>query len=168
MTQIETVTLSVAYVLPLVVLGLLFANLRQPRRWLPILVLTALPVFYTGHYILLQAIQGWPVNSAPPGEFTLLGFDVREPEPDADGEILIWVRDTGQASPRVHRLPYSRELHESLSAAGKRFAQGIPQAGRHGVAARKEQRTGASDRGDTLSFYDQEPRQLPAKGGKQP
>ncbi len=168
MTQIETVTLSLTYVLPLAMLGLLAATTHRPRRWLPVLVLAALPLFYVGHYFLLQAMQGWPVDDAPPDEFNLLGFDIREPEAGGGGEILIWLRSTGQPSPRAHRLPYSRELHQSLSAAGQRLAEGTPQTGRHGLATGNDRLAGAGSNSGMLSFHDQKPRQLPAKGGDQP
>ncbi len=165
MTPIETVTLSAAYVLPIALLGILLATERRARRWVPILVLAALPIFYTGHYFLLQAIQGWPVDSAPPVEFDLLGFDIREPAAGARGEILIWIRSAAQTSPRAHRLPYSRELHQSLNRAGQRLAEGTPQMGRHDRPTGDNQRAGTTDHGGMLSFYDQKPRRLPAKGG---
>ena len=167
MTQIETVTLSVMYVVPLALLGLLATTVRWSRRWLAVLVLVALPVFYTGHYFLLQAIQGWPVDRPPPDEFNLLGFDVREPAQDSAGEILIWIHSDGQPSPRAHRLPYSRELHQAIRAAGQRLSEGTPQTGRRGVAAENDDPASAGARGSTLSFHDEPPRQLPAKGGDQ-
>ena len=39
---------------------------RRASFLLSVLVLAALPAFYTAHYFLLQANQGWPVDDAPP------------------------------------------------------------------------------------------------------
>ena len=166
MTQVDTLTLGLAYVLPLALLALLVATARRPRRWLSILVLAVLPIFYAGHFFLLQGIQGWPVDSVPPDGFRLLGFDVREPDPDSDGEILIWVQNNGQTSPRAHRLPYSRKLHRTIEAAGQRLAQGTPQIGTRSHAAQSNDPTGDAS-GGVLSFYDERPRKLPAKGDEE-
>ena len=164
MTQIETLTLSLAYVLPVALLGLLLTTADRSRRWLSMLMLAALPAFYTGHYFLLQANQGWPVNDAPPDEFRLLGFDVREPDQDSGGEILLWIRSNGHPSPRAYRLPYSRESHQAIRAAGQRLSQGTPQIGRQRSATGNDDPAGAGAGGSTLSFHDEQPGQLPAKG----
>ena len=169
MTQIETLTLSLAYVVPLALLGLLVSSARPPSRRLLILVLALLPPFYVGHYFLLQAIQGWPVDGAPPDEFRLLAFDIREPNPGTgDGEIRIWIHGTEQPSPRVHRLPYTRELHRALDAAGARIAQGTPQTGRRRVAVRNADPVGDTARSGTFSFHDEQPRPLPRKDRDRP
>ena len=160
--------MSLAYVLPIALLGLATTTVRQRSRWLMIVALVALPVFYTGHYLLLQAIQGWPVDSAPPDEFRLLGFDVREPDSTSSGEILIWIRSEGQASPRVHRLPYTRELHQAISKAGQRLAQGSPQRGTRLDPGDSNGMAGSRAHGGTLSFHDEQPRQLPSKEGDRP
>ena len=156
---------SLLYAFPLALLAMLLtAEWRRPR-WLVTAVLGALPLFYIGHYEMLEAVQGWPSDAAVPGEFRLLAFDVREPDPRADreGEILLWLRDAAGGQARVHRLGYRKELHEALIAAGRLQAEGSPQIGRR-TTPPTTAGAGAPDRStEAISFRKEQPPALPAK-----
>ena len=94
-------------------------------------VLATLPVFYLGHYLGLQALQGWPTDRRLPPRFEVLAEEVIEPDPasGADGAVYLWVRAPGQQRPRAYRLPYSKALHREADQAGRRRSAGVPQAG---------------------------------------
>ena len=156
--------LSLAYLLPIALLGILIGSRqRHERRWI-LAVLALLPVFYIGHYLGLQAIQGWPSRQTLPDDFQLLGFDIVEPDNDRPGHILIWARASAAQQPRVHRLGYDRDLHHMLADAGSRQSEGTPQRGRRlpaetaGTAA-----VGSPDGSHQLRFEDALQPRLPEK-----
>ncbi len=156
--------LTLAYLLPLVLLALTLAAQARRPRWLTGALLIALPLFYIGHFLGVGAVQGWPSDTPLPEEFALLGFQVVEPSArDEDGgKILLWAQQIGASQPRVHRLAYSRQLHESLVAAGHRQAQGAPQIGtrtRSTHAMSAQPRRGE----DTIMFRDRQTGGLPPK-----
>lgn len=157
-------SLTLLYLFPLVLLGLVLTAPRQHPRWLITLVLAALPVFYIGHYEALKAIQGWPSEAALPAEFRLLAFEITEPDRGADhrGEILLWVRDVSGGPARVHRLPYAKALHQALVDAGREQAAGHPQ---RGSLKPTEQADSANQerRAPSIGFRPDEPPPLPEK-----
>ncbi len=164
MTPLQTVTLTLLYLLPVALLALMLSgDSRQRPRWLLVTVLLALPVFYIGHYLTLRELQGWPATTDLPPEFRLLAFDVREPDPKTGqpGQILLWLRANGDEQPRVYRQPYRKQLHQELVDAGQRQAEGRPQIGR--TAQREARRSGETGAAQVVRFQDAETRRLPAK-----
>ena len=166
MSTVETVAMTLGYLFPVALIALLLtAQVRRHPRWLLTTVLLALPVFYVGHYLLLQQLQGWPSTAPLPEHFRLLGFDIREPrskEQDG-GRILLWIKAADDEQPRVHALAYRKTLHRELVAAGKRQEQGRPQLGtRSRGAANTVSDPGNRAPGD-IRFSDAETRALPAK-----
>jgi hypothetical protein len=158
--------LTLLYALPLALLALLLTAERRRPRWLMTVVLGALPLFYAGHYQVLQALQGWPSDAPVPEEFRLLAFEISEPDPagDHDGEILLWLRATDGQPPRAHRLAYNKGLHENLITAGRLQAEGSPQIGRRNAQRRTATAgTPAVPREDAISFRTEKPPALPSK-----
>lgn len=164
MSAIQTAAVTLVYLLPAALVALLLTapGQRHPR-WLLTTVLLALPVFYIGHYLLLQQMQGWPSTAPLPQQFQLLAFDITEPDPNSDrpGHILLWVDSGDNDRPRVHRLAYRKELHRELVAAGQRQAKGRPQIGSRGTATGAAARN--TDTKEVISFRDQVGRSLPSK-----
>ena len=161
----QILSISLAYVLPIAMLALLLTGKGQPSRKWTVVILVALPVFYALHYQLLSALQGWASDAPLPAEFQLIAYDVAEPAPGAGdgGRILLWVRDleTPKQPPRVHRLGYTRVLHESLVNAGARQKQGEVQVGRR--TTRSGRHDNADAQGPSISFNSQQPSRLPGK-----
>ncbi len=156
--------LTPAYLLPVVLLALMLVGQSRRPRWLTGALLIALPLFYIGHFLGFGAIQGWPSDTPLPDEFELLGFRIEEPSArDQDGgEILLWAQQIGASQPRVHRLTYSRQLHESLVAANHRQAQGAAQIGTRTRSARNM--SAQPGRGeDAITFRDRHTGELPPK-----
>jgi hypothetical protein len=153
---------SLIYVIPIVLLGLLLARCRRGRPWLTATLLVALPAFYVSQFLTLRGTQGWPSAAELPARFTLEGFKINEPGPGNTelGSILLWVTAEGVPVPRVHRLPYDRGLHESLTVAGEKIRTGTTQVGT---------RTDTPPSGDgsglpaDIRFEDARPAGLPAK-----
>lgn len=154
---------SVAYVVPIALLALILAAGQRRPRGLVVGALLVLPMFYGGHYLLLQAVQGWPSDAPLPGEFELLAFHIDEPRVKRNdpGQILLWVRIADSPQPRVHHLRYSKAMHQSLVDAGQRQAGGRPQIGRR--VARPAGPAGAAQRSSDIVFHDHPPPRLPAK-----
>lgn len=158
--------ISLLYVVPLALIGLVVAAEGRRPRWLNIVILVALPFFYVAHYVLLEGIQGWPTETPLPERFELVAFEVSEPRPMTKerGDILLWVRTTQAEQPRVHRLDYSRALHQSLLAAGERQAEGRTQVGERSVQhGGKRGEAGDPLAADNVVFRDQPSPRLPAK-----
>ena len=155
-------SLTLAYLIPVALLALLFGTQRRRPRWLIAVVLMALPVFYIAHYVSVGAIQGWPSNAPLPERFELLAFRIEEPDPadDSAGEILLWAQQHDLEQPRVHRLSYNKELHQELVAAGRRQAKGTPQVGTRS----SDKSAGATaDERTAIRFHDQQRAGLPSK-----
>jgi hypothetical protein len=167
MTAVEIFAAALFYAVPIALLAMLFGERFATRGAGLALVLLALPAFYVGHYFLVKHLQGWPSNNPLPDEFRLLGFEVREPGANGsgNGEILLWVAAAGADRPRVHRVGYRRQLHESLIAAAERQARGHPQTG-HRTDTRSAASAGSVDATLTeIRFRDADIGRLPAKEG---
>lgn len=165
MSTLATFALALLYLFPLALLGLLLARWGALPRWLVTLLLGSLPLFYVGHYEALKSIQGWPSKAPLPREFHLLASEVREPDPATEdpGEILLWVRATGTGKARLHRLAYSRELHQDLRQAGRELAAGRPQVGRLSTPASPDAARSPATQQRNISFSREAPPRLPAK-----
>lgn len=157
--------LHVGYVLPLMLLAWVITGRNITRSRATLFVLLALPFFYLSHYLVVQHIAGLPSDQPVPDFFTLLGFEINEPNSrtDSAGEILLWLRADGSSSPRVHRLPYARELHESLSDAGERQAAGSTQVGVRRPISESAKTTESRSGESNLEFKNEQPRKPPAK-----
>lgn len=132
MSALPSIAITLTYLAPLAVLALLLSGRGQRLPvWLLTLILVLLPVFYIGHYLMLQELKGWPSSAELPERFRLLAFDIIEPDPNTakPGRILLWIDGIGKRDPRVHELPYRKQLHRALVAARKRQAQGRQQIG---------------------------------------
>lgn len=166
MSAIQTVAITLVYLLPVALIALLLATQSRPHgRWLLTTVLLVLPLFYIGHYLLLQGMQGWPSNMALPQQFQLLAFDISEPDPNTyePGQILLWTHTGDSEQPRVHRLAYRKGLHRELVAAGQRQAQGRPQTGIRSPPPASDTTAPGTDRQEIIRFKDTANRTLPSK-----
>jgi hypothetical protein len=167
MNTIQIVAMTLVYLLPVALVTLLLTTHfpRQPR-WLLTAVLLVLPLFYVGHYLLLQQLPGWPSHAPLPQQFRLLGFDIVEPDTKAgkSGRILLWISAADSDPPRVHQLPYGKDLHQELIAAGQRQAEGRVQLGSRSRQAAPPASSGqAGIAQDIISFSDAASQSLPAK-----
>ncbi len=165
MTTPAAVLAVVTYVLPLALAALLLTAPQRRSPWLVGALLAALPAFYAAQFALLQGQSGWPTGAALPDEFELLAYSVEEPDRarGVEGQIVLWLRPLGAKAPRAHRLDYDRALHQSLSDAGERLAEGRRQVGEK---KRPDARTQARDGqmpGPAVGFRDMERRGLPPK-----
>lgn len=158
----ESIILNLAYILPLAVLVWLWSGFRLalPAK---LLLTLLLPVFYGLHWFGLQANKGWPADVSLPEQFQLLAADVVEPRQGSDdGAIYLWVRQDDD-EPRVHALPYTRKLHETLHNARERMEQGRTQVG----VLMDEENAGSKGarlgNGRTLEFRDRARGNLPPK-----
>ena len=96
-------------------------------------------VLVSGFYLLshgtLQGIAGWPSDDRLPERFVLLAAVFDEPSPGRNhpGAIYIWVNPMKDnqplAMPRVHRLPYEKDLHRILGDGIKKAREGNTQMG---------------------------------------
>lgn len=161
----DPVAAVVTYLVPLALAGLLLASARHRSPWLVGGVLAALPVFYAVQFTLVQNLAGWPSEAPLPDEFELLAYVVEEPDRarDSAGEILLWLRASEAADPRVHRLEYDRALHQSLDEAGERIAEGRRQVGRTQRPDPQSERRDGDATGPGVSFGDMKRRGLPPK-----
>jgi hypothetical protein len=154
-----------AYVVPLILAGLLLSAPRRRSPWLIAGVLAALPLFYAAHFTLLQDLRGWPTTAALPEQFELLAFSIDEPDRarGVEGRILLWLVPSGSDRPRAHLLDYDRALHRSLSEAGQRIAEGRRQVGSTERPEPQAQRREGENAGPGISFRDMQRRGLPPK-----
>lgn len=93
----------------------------------------------TGFYLLAHGtflgMAGWPSDDRLPERFVLLAavFDEPSPARGHTGAIYIWVNPMKDnqplAMPRVHRLPYEKDLHRILGDGIKKARDGNTQMG---------------------------------------
>ncbi|MEE9446036.1 MAG: hypothetical protein V3V19_10280 [Cocleimonas sp.] len=129
-----------------------------------IIISLLLPLVYYLHWMGLQQSKGWPSDQTLPTQFELISADVVEPNQakEVNGNIHLWIRPTGNGSPRAYILPYSRALHERLFEAQKRISQGRSQIGVLFGSDSRERGTNIGG-GMKLSFRSAPRRRLPAK-----
>lgn len=102
-------------------------------------VKAAMVLLVSGFYVFahhsLQGVSGWPSDDALPQRFVLLSAVFDEPSPSRGhaGAIYIWVNPMKDneplAMPRVHRLPYEKDLHRILGDGIKKARDGNTQMG---------------------------------------
>jgi len=119
-------------------LAFLLLCLCLATRW-PLWVKTLGVVLVSGFYMFghstFQGIAGWPSDDELPRRFMLLSavFDEPSPARNHPGAIYIWVHPMKDnqllAMPRVHRLPYEKDLHRILGDGVKKARDGNTQMG---------------------------------------
>lgn len=99
-----------------------------------VMVLLVSGFYLFGHHTL-QGIAGWPSDDRLPKRFVLLSAVFDEPSPGRGhaGAIYIWVNPMKDNEPlempRVHRLPYEKDLHRILGEGLKKAREGNTQIG---------------------------------------
>jgi hypothetical protein len=146
--------LIIAYLLPVVLLSLLLLR-NPPREKTKWLLLACLPIFYIGHYLGIQQLYGWPSTATLPDKFILLGQQIIEPDKQKNttGYIDLWVQAESAETPRLHRLPYSKTLHQQLSDAQQRQTKGKVQQGER-ISGGQPNTGKEKSTGDQLRFSD--------------
>ena len=154
----------------LLVLVVLLLNLGLASRWhwgiklLAIIIALLAVVFsYTG----FQGLLGYPTSETLPEQAQLLAIDVQEPDKrtQSKGSVYIWLKPINErlVAPRAYQLPYSDELKDRATTAGRRLKQG----GRTGVRRIKtspSKESGADSSGSVeVEFYKFSSAKLPPK-----
>jgi hypothetical protein len=125
-------------VLMYALLAFLLLCLCLATRW-PWALKGAMVLLVSGFYVFghhtLQGIAGWPSDDALPKRFVLLSAVFDEPSLGRGhkGAIYIWVNPMKDNAPldmpRVHRLPYEKDLHRILGDGLKKAREGNTQMG---------------------------------------
>ena len=116
--------------------------------WLKAIVVTGAVLFSISLWHSLAALQGWPTQEELPPKFEIKWVVVEEPNKKTGfkGAIYVWVRDIAPKDsrseglpllhtkkqsdePRLHTVPYSREMHEQAEGIKKQIASGKPYYG---------------------------------------
>lgn len=126
----DELTLILSYAIPVAILVWLWLASRLSVR-VKLLVTLALPLLYGLHWQGLQDVKGWPAYQPLPEEFELIAADVVEPKSGdgIEGAINLWIRPESDSEPRVHALPYTREMHKMLFETKQRMDGGQSQVG---------------------------------------
>ena len=155
--------LSVSYVLLTVItVWLWFGNVLGPKGKVALSLI--LPIVYYPHWMGLVQSIGWPSSQELPERFELISSDIIEPNDymKVPGNIHLWVRTRANTPPRAYSLPYSRELHDELTATRQRSAQGRRQVGSLSNSDSRGRGTNIAG-GKTLEFHSEPKKRLPAK-----
>ena len=127
--------LSVAYAALVLLLGVVVLSTRVPMivRILSTGSVVAL-VFVT--YWGIAEIRGMPSDTTPPKLFRLHWARIVEPNKmtDVPGSIFLWVEELDEHNypsglPRAYRLPFSRDLADSIESALAAISDGEEVAG---------------------------------------
>ena len=90
--------------------------------------------FFWVQYHSLHRYMGWPTDEPLPEEFVLIASEVKEPNSKTGepGEMLWWIRESHDLNipPRVYRLPYTPEIHESSQQVIKEQGEGSQYVGK--------------------------------------
>lgn len=124
------INLTAAYIAPLLLLVWLWLA-SNAKTGTKLTISLLLPLFYMLHWYGIEQTRGWPAREPLPEVFEMIAADVIEPGRlgyDA-GVIHLLVRPGNSAEPRIHAVPYSRELHTMLYEVRERIAAGRPQMG---------------------------------------
>ena len=133
-TTTELIWLGIAYAL----LAFLLLCLCLATRWhwlVKAIMVVVVSGFFLLHNQVLRGIAGWPADDALPPRFVLLSavFDEPSPARHHPGAIYIWVNELKDHQaldlPRVHRLPYEKDLHRILGDGIKKARDGNTQSG---------------------------------------
>ncbi|HRK37791.1 MAG TPA: hypothetical protein PK347_05315 [Burkholderiaceae bacterium] len=130
----EIVQLAVVYAL----LAFLLLCLCLATRWhwaVKASMVLTVSGFYVFAHATLQGMSGWPTEAELPRRFMLLAAVFDEPSPARGhaGAIYIWVNPMKDHQPldmpRVHKLPYEKDLHRILGDGMKKAREGNSQMG---------------------------------------
>ena len=130
----EIVQLSVVYAR----LAVLLLCLCLATRWhwaVKAAMVVLVSGFYAFSHTTLQGVSGWPTEAELPKRFMLLAAVFDEPSPARGhaGAIYIWVNPMKDHQPldmpRVHKLPYEKDLHRILGDGMKKAREGNSQMG---------------------------------------
>jgi hypothetical protein len=158
------ITLIAAYAIPVAFLVWIWSGI-QGKLAIKLLITASLPLIYILHWQGLQDHLGWPAEQKLPEKFVLIAADIIEPGQREGREeaIYLWIKATGDESPRAFRLAYSRDLHQMLYEVRKRMKEGKRQMG----LLREGKRVGDTGtpvgHGQRLEFIDAPRSTLPAK-----
>lgn len=110
--------------------------------WLKGLIVVVVLFFSISLWHSLNSLQGWPTDEKLPQKFEIKWITVKEPNMHTGekGEIIVWAMNLTKeyneslipklhnkeesGEPRLHRLPYSRNLHEQAMKIQKQIAGG--------------------------------------------
>jgi hypothetical protein len=113
--MISTTTLLVTFTLTLAITSITCLLMMRGRRvWVltPLLLLLAVSTVYT-----VDGVKGLPITRVPD---QLIVLDYRPVGKD----IWIWGIETGSATPRTYKVPYSAPTHEALQKGRDMSRQG--------------------------------------------
>jgi len=111
--------------------------------WLKALMVVGTFLFSISLWHSLESLEGWPTDESMPDKFEIKWIVVEEPNirTGDKGEILVWSKNMTKEykskssipllhnkeksdDPRLHRLPYSREMHKQAQDIQKKIAAG--------------------------------------------
>jgi hypothetical protein len=130
----ELTMLALVYAL----LAFLLLCLCLATRWhwgVKTVLVLAVSAFYPLAHHTLQGVSGWPTEDPLPRRFVLLAavFDEPSPARGHPGAIHIWVNPMKDNQPldlpRVHKLPYEKDLHRILGDGMRKARDGNTQMG---------------------------------------
>jgi len=133
---VQTQLTQLAVVYALLAFLVLCACLATRWHWATKAALVLLvSAFYPYSHATLQGISGWPTEAELPRRFLLLAAVFDEPSPARGhaGAIYVWVNPMKDNlpldMPRVHKLPYEKDLHRILGDGMKKARDGNSQMG---------------------------------------
>lgn len=111
--------------------------------WLKAIMIMGTFLFSISLWHSLESLEGWPTEERMPEKFEIKWIVIEEPNmrTGEEGEIFIWsknmTKEYNSASsipllhnkeksndPRLHRLPYSREMHKQAQDIQNKIASG--------------------------------------------
>lgn len=99
--------------------------------WLKALTVVVALWFSTFLWGSLGTIKGWPTTESVPDKYELKWVVIKEPNKITNdpGAIFLWMIDLHAKSkeagvPRVHEVPYSKELHQQANKAMGKIGKG--------------------------------------------
>jgi len=169
---IETFGIPLAYVIVAAATLWIIVAVRG-RWWLKGAVVLLTVTFSVALWHSLSTLQGWPVEAEMPARFEIKWLITEEPnkKTGSPGAVYVWAvdLDASQAKrkpfyirlhgkgdglePRIHKLPYSRPLHEQARdiqqkiMGGKRFF-GVMKRGMPGEGGAPGTKTGRGGKAD--------------------
>lgn len=124
------VTLSFVLLLALLAMALLWSTWP---RWLKLMLVGGVSLFYFWAYEAVLGMWGWPSSDPLPPRFVLLAAVIEEPSAKQSGALYVWVNalENGKpaAKPRAYQLPYTKDLHSLINEGLKKARQGVTQMG---------------------------------------
>ena len=154
--MIETFSIPLAFI---IVASLALWIIIGSKGWW---ILKALAVIFATTFSIflwrsLDDVQGWPTTSILPNTFEIKWISVDEPnlKTNHPGAIYVWVKDLEpnksshsvylktkhnniNNEPRLHKMPYTREMHKNAIKIQQKIAKGEKfSAARNGIGTGK-------------------------------